>query len=374
MADENTNEETAAEETAAAEETGMSIDEATLDAEVTGVELLPASDGGQPRAVSTAKIKDYVLAQIAGLPAASGMDASADGVYILKGGAVKPVAAATLAAAVLDVAYTLTQISTINGNETVALKDGNSGKKTATLTQLKTWIVDGLATTTALSSLETTVGNKVDKVEGKGLSKNDFTDVDKAKLDGLVGNVQPDWNQTDSTKQDYIKNKPTDSADAKLDSEAAYPAWSADGQAGYDVGVTVSHEGSLYRAVADMTSLSAAPVVTDTSYWEEVTIGDLLDEMADSVSDGLEGKVDKVANKGLSTNDYTTAEKNKLAGLPDTIPLPKIHLDENAPEGGETGYAECSVWIEQPSGGNNVFYINVGNATAAGWLPLQGVE
>ena len=29
----------------------------------------------------------------------------------------------------------------------------------------------------------------------------------------------------------------------------------------------------------------------------------------------LDNKVDKVANKGLSTNDYTTTEKNKLAGI-----------------------------------------------------------
>ena len=29
----------------------------------------------------------------------------------------------------------------------------------------------------------------------------------------------------------------------------------------------------------------------------------------------LDGKVDKVTGKGLSTNDYTTGEKNKLAGL-----------------------------------------------------------
>ena len=29
----------------------------------------------------------------------------------------------------------------------------------------------------------------------------------------------------------------------------------------------------------------------------------------------ISGKVDKVTGKGLSTNDYTTAEKNKLAGL-----------------------------------------------------------
>lgn len=31
------------------------------------------------------------------------------------------------------------------------------------------------------------------------------------------------------------------------------------------------------------------------------------------VADALAGKVDKVAGKGLSTNDYTTAEKNQLA-------------------------------------------------------------
>lgn len=33
------------------------------------------------------------------------------------------------------------------------------------------------------------------------------------------------------------------------------------------------------------------------------------------VTSGLAGKVDKVTGKGLSTNDYTTAEKNKLAGI-----------------------------------------------------------
>lgn len=33
----------------------------------------------------------------------------------------------------------------------------------------------------------------------------------------------------------------------------------------------------------------------------------------------LAGKVDKVDGKGLSTNDYTTAEKTKLAGLMDWV-------------------------------------------------------
>lgn len=54
---------------------------------------------------------------------------------------------------------------------------------------------------------------KVDKVEGKGLSTNDYTDDEKTKLaniaEGAEVNIQADWNQTDTTQNDYIKNKPT---------------------------------------------------------------------------------------------------------------------------------------------------------------------
>jgi hypothetical protein len=35
----------------------------------------------------------------------------------------------------------------------------------------------------------------------------------------------------------------------------------------------------------------------------------------------IDGKVDKVTGKGLSTNDYTTAEKNKLGALPTNAEL-----------------------------------------------------
>ena len=55
--------------------------------------------------------------------------------------------------------------------------------------------------------------DKVDKVQGKGLSTEDYTTAEKTKLSGIaVGaevNVQPDWNQSDNTADDYIKNKPT---------------------------------------------------------------------------------------------------------------------------------------------------------------------
>lgn len=61
-------------------------------------------------------------------------------------------------------------------------------------------------------TLWNTVADKVDKVNGKGLSTNDYTTAEKEKLrdieDGAEVNVQPDWNVTDSTNDAFIKNKP----------------------------------------------------------------------------------------------------------------------------------------------------------------------
>lgn len=52
--------------------------------------------------------------------------------------------------------------------------------------------------------------NKVDKVAGKELSDNNFSDEDKAKLDSLdpSAGAQSDWNQGDNLQPDFIKNKP----------------------------------------------------------------------------------------------------------------------------------------------------------------------
>jgi hypothetical protein len=53
---------------------------------------------------------------------------------------------------------------------------------------------------------------KVDKVDGKQLSTEDYTTEEKAKLSGIESgaqvNVQADWNQTDESADDFIKNKP----------------------------------------------------------------------------------------------------------------------------------------------------------------------
>lgn len=65
---------------------------------------------------------------------------------------------------------------------------------------------------TVVEALNTAIGNKVDKVVGKGLSTNDFTTEQMSKLagvqEGAEVNVQPDWNVTDSNSDAFIKNKP----------------------------------------------------------------------------------------------------------------------------------------------------------------------
>lgn len=44
-------------------------------------------------------------------------------------------------------------------------------------------------------------------------------------------------------------------------------------------------------------------------------LGDFGDRLLALITDALSGKVDKVAGKGLSTNDYTTSDRNKLKGI-----------------------------------------------------------
>lgn len=61
--------------------------------------------------------------------------------------------------------------------------------------------------------VKSALDGKVDKETGKGLSTNDYTTTEKNKLNGIASgaevNVQSDWNQTTTTADDYIKNKPT---------------------------------------------------------------------------------------------------------------------------------------------------------------------
>lgn len=60
------------------------------------------------------------------------------------------------------------------------------------------------------------LNRKVDKIDGKNLSTNDFTNEDKEKLNSIK---QSDWAQTDETQLDFIKNKPDVATKDYVDSE-----------------------------------------------------------------------------------------------------------------------------------------------------------
>ena len=79
----------------------------------------------------------------------------------------------------------------------------------------------------------------------------------------------------------------------------------------------------------------------------------------------LDGKVDKVTGKGLSTNDYTTGEKQKLAGL-SNYTHPTSSGNKHIPAGGSAGQFlkwsadGTAVWAND----NNTTYTTMTGATA----------
>ena len=115
--------------------------------------------------------------------------------------------------------------------------------------------LDDYSTTEQMNAaIASAIANKVDKVDGKGLSTEDFTTTLKEKLIALP----------EGAEANYIKS---------LSDE-----------------FTVSTEGKL-----EVKEVAPAKVT--------------------GLSNALAGKVDKVVGKDLSTNDYTSEEKEKLSGI-----------------------------------------------------------
>lgn len=80
-------------------------------------------------------------------------------------------------------------------------------------------IIDGEGSHT----LDETLDYKVDVIDGKGLSTNDYTTAEKNKLNGIAAgaevNVQADWNETNTSSDAYIRNKPTIPSGVEVDDE-----------------------------------------------------------------------------------------------------------------------------------------------------------
>lgn len=160
-----------------------------------------------------------------------------------------PVSAITGLQALLDSLITAADAKAYTDTKIADLIDGAP----ATLDTLKE-IADALADDdNAISAIMTILDKKVDKVQGKGLSTNDYSDVDKAKVDKIgedtngnfmydnkliVGGAE-EW-QPNNT---YVKNQ------------------------------LITYKNLLYRADANFLS----PEVFDTNYLDQITLGYIAD-------------------------------------------------------------------------------------------------
>jgi len=135
--------------------------------------------------------------------------------------------------------------------------------------------------------------NKVDVVNGKHLSTNDFTNGYKSKLDQLNEHYRGSYPSLALLRQSIPYGNPGDEAliDAGVLSEAKKAIWDPS-----DAQWIIASGGTI--------TIDANP-----------TEGSLNAVSSGGAFNALANKVDKVNGKQLSTEDYTTAEKNKLAGI-----------------------------------------------------------
>jgi len=137
------------------------------------------------------------------------------------------------------------------------------------------------------SEIDNLLDNKVDKVAGKGLSTNDFDNAYKTKLDGIASgaevNVQADWDETDTTSDAYIQNKPSNvvSDASYVHTDNNYSTAEKNKLQGIESGAEVNvqsnwnesdntsdafiqNKPSIPTALSDLTDDSAHRLVTDT--------------------------------------------------------------------------------------------------------------
>ena len=100
---------------------------------------------------------------------------------------------------------------------------------------------------------------------------------------------------------------------------------------GTDLSLVTTGDKAIWDAKGNITEITMNGVSKGTS--GVVDLGTVITAHQD-----ISGKVDKVNGKGLSTNDYTTTEKNKLAGIAEgatanigTVTKVKINNSEKSP-------------------------------------------
>lgn len=200
--------------------------------------------------------------------------------------------------------------------------------------------------------VNTALGNKVDKVTGKGLSSNDYTTDEKNKLSGIAAGANKythpshDAHTTGLYKVEVdSKGHVVSATEVKKDDITALGIPSTNTT--YSLATTSSNGlmSSTDKSKIDGIEAGANKTTVDSALSSSSTNP----VQNKAVNTALGNKVDKVSGKGLSTNDYTTAEKNKLSAISNVV-KPVIYpasggyrsvvLNSNSAENAMTGNDE----------------------------------
>lgn len=155
------------------------------------------------------------------------------------------------------------------------------------------------------TKLDTALATKVDKVTGKGLSTEDYTTAEKTAVSTAV--------QTVAVANESIVTKTGTGVSIDLSSFAKKT----------DISSVLKYKGTKQSAsqlpatgqeVGDVWNIETADTTQGIKAGDNVAwTGTEWDILGGDVD--LSGYVEKETGKGLSTNDYTDAEKTKLAGI-----------------------------------------------------------
>lgn len=138
------------------------------------------------------------------------------------------------------------------------------------------------------------MGVKVDREEGKSLSANDFTNAEKAKLDGIA--AQATRNATDAQLRDRTTHTGAQAISTITGLQAALDARAPKENPTFTGTVSGISKAMVGLPNVDNTADADKPVST-------------------AQQAALANKVDKVAGKGLSAEDFTAEHKAKLDGV-----------------------------------------------------------
>ena len=169
--------------------------------------------------------------------------------------------------------------------------------------------------------------HKVEKVAGKGLSTNDYTTAEKNKLSGIADGAN-NYTHPDTHPASMIEQN----ASHRFVTDAEKTTWNnkvdkADGMGLSSNDYTTAEKNKL-SGIEDGAHNYTHPDTHPASMIEQDASRRFV---TDAEKTAWNGKVDKISGKGLSTNDYTTAEKNSLADILTRLSGLKFVVSNTAP-------------------------------------------